>query len=190
MNHATQVLGFAGSLRRRSYNRALLETAVELAPPELQIETFDLLPIPLYNADLETADAPEPVQHFKARIDAADALLIVTPEYNYSLPGVLKNAIDWASRPSKTSPFYGKPVAVMGAGGPFGTVRAQRHLREILHSRDMAVMPKPEVHIMRAWEKFDADCRLTDEPTRDEVRALLVAFVDWVRRFQREAARA
>ncbi len=190
MNPRIRVLGFAGSLRQGSLNHALLRTAVELAPAELEIETYDLSSIPLYNADVEAAGFPESVQRFKGRIAAAEALLIVTPEYNASVPGVLKNAIDWATRPSKESPFFGKPAAVMGAGGLLGTVRAQRHLRDILQARNIAVMPRPELWVTRASEKFDAGGRLTDEATRQAVGALLVAFVDWVRHFQRHPAPA
>jgi chromate reductase len=185
-----RVLGFAGSLRLRSHNVGLLHAAVDLAPDELEIETYDLSPIPLYNADVEATAFPESVERFKERIAAAEALLIVTPEYNGSVPGVLKNAIDWATRPSKQTPFYGKPAAVMGAGGPFGTVRAQRHLREILQARNMAVMPKPDLYITHASEKFAVDGRLTDEPTRGSVRALMAAFAEWIKRFRREAAPA
>jgi chromate reductase, NAD(P)H dehydrogenase (quinone) len=184
-----RVLGFAGSLRRQSHNVALLHAAVELAPDEVEIETHDLTAIPLYNADVEATAFPQSVERFKERIAAADALLIVTPEYNGSLPGVLKNAIDWATRPSKQTPFYGKPAAVLGAGGPFGTVRAQRHLREILQARNMAVMPKPDLYITHATEKFDAEGRLVDETTREAVRALLAAFADWIRHFLPQAVR-
>lgn len=182
------VLGFAGSLRQASYNRALLRVAAEAAPSEMDVEIFDLLPIPLYNCDVEDAGVPEPVQRFKDRIAAADALLIVTPEYNRSIPGVLKNAIDWATRPTRESPFFGKPAAIMGGGGPFGTVRAQTHLRQVLEGRDMAVMLKPEVYVIRVAEKFDQDERLTDEPTRKAIRAFMQAFLVWTRRFVTEAA--
>ncbi len=128
MSRPVRVLGFAGSLRKGSYNRALLRAAGQLAPEEMSLEVFDLSPIPLYNADIEAAGVPEPVHEFKERIAAADALLIVTPEYLYSVPGVLKNALDWASRLPKDSPLNRKPVAITGAGGLFGTVRAQGHL--------------------------------------------------------------
>jgi chromate reductase len=181
-------LGFAGSLRQGSYNRAALRAAVELAPDGMAIEEFDLGAIPLYNADVETAGVPEPVQQFKDRIAVADALLIVTPEYLYSVPGVLKNALDWASRPAKTTPLRRKPIALMGAGGPFGTVRAQYHLRQILLHSDSLVLGQPEVYIPRAREKFDADGRLVDEPSRQAIRALLEGLMQWVRLLRGQAA--
>ncbi len=181
MTTPIHVLGFAGSLRKGSYNRALLQAASELLPAGMSLEVFDLTPIPLYNADLEAAGEPEPVQQFKERIAAADALLIATPEYNYSIPGVLKNALDWASHPARSSPLNGKPVAILGAGGMFGTVRAQQHLRLIAVHNDMRVLNKPEVYISRPREKFDADGRLTDEPTRERIRTLLQALADWTR---------
>ena len=125
-----RVLGFAGSLRQGSYNRMALRTAVELQPTDMQIETFDIAPIPVYNEDIRAQGFPTVVERFREKIRAADALLMVTPEYNYSVPGVLKNAIDWASRPPD-QPFDEKPVAIMGAaGGILGTARAQYHLRQ------------------------------------------------------------
>src|SRR3954469_14827795 len=126
-----RVLGFAGSLRRGSYNRAALRAAVEMMPEGGSLETFDLQGIPLYHGDVEAEGFPASVLAFKDAIRQADALLIVTPEYNYSMPGVLKNAIDWASRPAANSVFTGKPTAIMGVGGRFGTVRAQAHLRQV-----------------------------------------------------------
>jgi chromate reductase, NAD(P)H dehydrogenase (quinone) len=178
-----QVLGFAGSLRKGSCNAAALRAAAELLPPGMTLEIFDLAPIPLYNADLEAAGFPEPVLQFKARIAAADSLLIVTPEYNYSIPGVLKNAIDWASRPPATSPLTGKPVAIMGAStGLFGTSRAQLHLRQVCVCTSMIAMPKPELYIAQATAKFDAEGRLIDEETRRRIRALLEALLAWTQR--------
>ncbi|MFQ5596069.1 MAG: NADPH-dependent FMN reductase [Anaerolineae bacterium] len=182
MTTSIHVLGFAGSLRKGSYNRAILRAASELLPAGMSLEIFDLSPIPLYNADVEAMGEPEPVQEFKARIRAADALLIATPEYNYSITGVLKNALDWASHPSKNSPLNRKPVAIMGAGGTFGTVRAQQHLRLIAVHNDMRVLNKPEVYISRPGEKFDGDGHLADEPTRRRILALLEALAAWTRR--------
>ncbi len=153
MTSPIRVLGFSGSLRKGLYNTALLRAASELLPEGMTLGIFDLSPIPLYNGDVEVAGAPESVQNFKARIAAADALLIATPEYNYSIPGVLKNAIDWASRPPKDSPLNGKPLAMMGAGGLLGTVRAQMHLRDILLHNNVLVLNKPEVYVARAAEK-------------------------------------
>ena len=186
MTTPIHVLGFAGSLRRTSYNRALLQATGELLPEGMTLEIFDLAPIPLYNGDVEAQGDPEPVRDFKQRIIAADALLIVTPEFNYSISGVLKNALDWASRPSRNMPTAGKPAAIMGAGGRFGTVRAQVHLRYIALEMQMLLLGKPEVMIQRAREKFDAEGRLTDEATREEIRALLAALAAWTRRLRGE----
>src|SRR5215470_13926892 len=138
------VLGFAGSLRKTSFNRGLLRAAVDAAPAGMEIETFDLTPIPSYNADVEEKGLPAPVAEFKEKIRAADALLIATPEYNYSVPGLLKNAIDWASRPSNQSPLQKKPAALMGAsGGQMGTARAQLALRQSFVFTETLVLPKP-----------------------------------------------
>ncbi len=180
------VLGFSGSLRKVSYNTAALRAAHELLPPGMTLEIFDLAPIPMYNGDVEAQGDPAPVKQFKEHILAADALLIATPEYNYSISGVLKNAIDWASRPARAMPLSGKPLAIMGAGGRFGTVRAQLHLRQIAVETNMLPFNKPQVHIMRPWEKFDPEGRLTDESTRQEIHALLVALADWTRRLRGE----
>jgi chromate reductase, NAD(P)H dehydrogenase (quinone) len=185
MAAAVSVLGFAGSLRKGSYNAALLRAAVELAPPDVRLETLDLRGIPLYDGDVEALGLPEAVQRFRERIAAADALLIVTPEYNYSMAGVLKNAIDWASRPPD-QPFRGKPVALAGASmGGFGTARAQYHLRQTCVFLDMVPLNKPEVFISAAHQKVDAEGRLSDEPSRAAIRALLEALAAWTRRVGR-----
>ena len=178
------VLGISGSLRKGSYNTRLLTAASELLPEGMTLETFDLSPIPLYNDDVRVAGFPKPVQQFRERIAAADALLIATPEYNFSIPGVLKNAIDWASRPPDP-PLNGKPVAIMGAStGNFGTARAQMHLRQVCVFCNMFPLNKPEVLLMHAQEKFDANGRLTDETARGFIRDLLLALIDWTRRLQ------
>jgi chromate reductase len=184
MTNPIHVLGIAGSLRKASVNKGMLRAAADVLPDGMLLETFDLAPIPLYNGDVDAAGTPEAVRHFKARIAAADALLIATPEYNYSIPGVLKNAIDWASRPPKESPLNGKPLAIMGAGGAAGTTRAQLHLRQVAVFTNMLPLNKPEVAIQRAWEKFDADGNLTDEPSREAIRALLQALLAWTSRLQ------
>jgi chromate reductase len=176
------VLGFAGSLRQGSYNKAALRAAVELAPTGMSIATFDLAPIPLYNEDVKQQGFPPPVQEFREKIRAADALLIVTPEYNYSIPGVLKNAIDWASRPPD-QPFEGKPIAIMGASpGRLGTARAQYHLRQCFVFLNGLVLNKPEVMIAGAAQMFDDRLRLSDETTREFVGKLLVSLAEWTRR--------
>lgn len=178
------VLGFAGSLRKDSYNKALLRAAVELAPAEVGIETFDLEGIPPFNQDLEK-QAPESVRNFKAKIKAADALLIVTPEYNYSIPGVLKNAIDWASRPYGDSAFDGKPVAIMGASiGSIGTARAQYHLRQCFVFLNMYSVNQPEVMVSLAQDRFDAAGKLTDRTTGQKIVELLESLVVLARKLK------
>jgi chromate reductase, NAD(P)H dehydrogenase (quinone) len=179
-----RILGIAGSLRRGSFNVATLRTAQELAPSGVTIDIFDITPIPLYNEDVRQQGFPTPVEDLRARIKSADGLLIVTPEYNYSIPGVLKNAIDWASRPPE-QPFDGKPIGLMGAsGGMFGTGRAQYHLRQCFVFLNGLVMNRPEVMIPAAQTKFDADGKLTDQPTRDFITAHLTAFKAWVLRMR------
>jgi chromate reductase, NAD(P)H dehydrogenase (quinone) len=174
------VLGIAGSLRAGSHNKALLRAASELLPEGMALEIFDLAPIPLYNEDVELAGFPPSVRTFRERVAAADALLIATPEYNYSIPGVLKNALDWASRPPDR-PILRKPVAIMGASnGGFGTVRSQLHLRQVFVTLDMRPVQKPEVMVSFAQDKIDAAGRLTDEKTREAIRKLLEALAAWV----------
>jgi chromate reductase len=142
-------------------------------PDDMSLEVCDLSPIPIYNEDVRVLGYPAPVREFRDRISASDALLFATPEYNYSIPGVLKNAIDWASRPPK-APLVGKPFGIVGAStGNFGTVRAQAHLRQVCASLDMHAVNRPEVLIARASERFNADGRLTDETARGLVRELL-----------------
>jgi len=178
-----KVLGFAGSLRAGSFNRSLLRAAVELQPPGMEITSFDLAAIPLYNGDVEAKGDPEPVAAFKAAIAQADALLIATPEYNFGIPGVLKNAIDWASRPPRGSVLQGKPAAIMGATpGMGGTGRSQMQLRQVFVFTQTYALLSPEVLVARAQEKFDASGRLTDENTRQFVGQLLQALADWTRR--------
>lgn len=175
-----RVLGFAGSLRTASVNRGLLRVAAEAVPEGMDLEVFDLAPIPLYNGDVQAVGFPEPVHAFREQIRAADALLIACPEYNFSVPGVLKNAIDWASRPPQ-QPFAGKPLALMGAGGGLGTARAQYHLRQICVFLDMHPLNKPEVFV-RVAESFNPDGSLKDESVRPKVAALLTALLAWTRR--------
>lgn len=178
MASAVRVLGISGSLRKGSYNTSLLRAAGELLPEGMSLETFDLSPIPLYNEDIREAGYPPPVQELRDRIAAADALLIVTPEYNYGVPGVLKNAIDWASRPPN-QPMNGKPLAMMGATpGVLGTVRAQMNLRQVCVAVNMIPVHRPEVFVGKANEKIDAEGRLTDETTRKFIRELLVSLAD------------
>jgi len=178
----TDVLAICGSLRTGSYNSAALRTAIELKPPGMTIETADISAFPLYNEDVRAQGFPPPVETFRQQIAAADALLFVTPEYNYSMPGVLKNAIDWASRPPD-QPFAGKPVAIMGAAaGMAGSARAQYDLRRCCVFLDMHPLNRPEVLIGQAQTKFDAEGRFTDEVGRGLIRDLLVALEQWTRR--------
>jgi len=182
MDKKIHILGFAGSLRKQSYNRALLSAANEMVPESATLEIFDLEGIPPFNQDLEN-EPPEKVRDFKARIRAADAILIVTPEYNYSIPGVLKNAIDCASRPYGDNAFDGKPVAVMGASiGMLGTARAQYDLRRSFVFLNMYPMNQPEVMVPFAQNKVDENGRVTDEKTRKKIRELLEALVSWTKR--------
>lgn len=184
MQRQVVILGFAGSLRKGSYNRSLLRAAAELTPKDARLDIFDLEGIPPFNQDLEK-QLPERVKDFKAKIKAADAILMVTPEYNYSVSGVLKNAIDWASRPYGDNSFEGKPVAIMGAStGMLGTARAQYHLRQTCVFLDMHPINRPEVFVTYAQHKFDSDGRLKDEDTRKIVRALLTSLVAWTRRLK------
>lgn len=180
-----RILGFAGSLRRGSYNRALLRAAVELTPAGMGVETFDLRDVPLYDGDVEAEGDPAGVARFKAAIAAADGVLMVTPEYNHGVPGVMKNAIDWASRPPRGAPLAGKPVALLGASpGITGSARGQSQLRQAFEFTNSFCMPQPEYLLFRAHEKIDAEGRLTDEPSRSHLAAFLVAFAAWVERFR------
>ena len=182
MDKKIHILGFAGSLRKQSYNRALLSAANEVAPEDATLEIFDLEGIPPFNQDLEDKP-PEKVKDFKVKIRAADAILIVTPEYNYSIPGVLKNAIDWASRPYGDNAFEGKAVAVMGASiGMLGTARAQYDLRRSFVFLNMYPMNQPEVMVPFAQDKIDSNGRVTDEKTRKKIRELLEGLVAWTKR--------
>ena len=177
-----RIFGFAGSLRAGSYNRGLLRAASELLPAGTIIDIRGLGDLPAYNADAQVESDSEPVQDFKRRIAAADALLIATPEYNYSMPGVLKNAIDWASRPPKVCCLRQKPVGIIGAStGEGGTIRAQLALRQVFVFTDSYVMVQPEFRVAHATERFDAASNLVDSETRERLRAFLVALVDWTK---------
>ena len=182
MSRPVRILGIAGSLRRDSYNRAALRAATELVPEGASIETFELDGIPGFNQD-EEQNPPAKVVELKKRVREVDAILFVTPEYNYSIPGVLKNAIDWASRPYGDSAWNGKPAAIMGASvGAMGTARAQYHLRQMMVFLNMFPVNQPEVMIANASQRFDAQGNLTDEATKNFIRQLLQGLVDWTRR--------
>lgn len=176
------ILGFAGSLRNGSYNRALLRVAADLVPKDVKLDILDLEGIPPFNQDLENS-MPEIVKEFKAKIRSADAILIATPEHNYSIPGVLKNAIDWASRPYGDNSFEGKTVAVMSAStGMLGGARAQYQLRQVFVFLNMHPLNRPEVFVTFANQKFDEKGKLTDEKTKEFIKQLLQALVAWTRK--------
>lgn len=182
MNSPLTVLGIAGSLRQGSYNRLTLLAAEKLLPAGAKIEIFDLNEIPLFNQD-EEKSPPASVTKFKQRIRAADAILISTPEYNYGIPGVLKNAIDWASRPYGDNAWNDKPVALMGASpGLLGTARAQILMRPLLSYLNMHTVNFPEVMIAKAHEKFDTEGNLTDETSKKLMTQLLQNLIDWTKR--------
>jgi chromate reductase len=178
-----KVVALAGSLREKSYNRALIRAAQELAPEAIQIEPLEIGDLPFYNADVEARGDPPAVAQFKAVIGGADGLLIATPEYNDGIPAVLANAIDWASRLPGRSPIAGKPVAIVGASpSQIGTARAQAHLRQILGHVHARVLPPPELLVAKAHERFDDRQRLTDETTRKVLEDLLERFARWIAR--------
>ena len=184
MSKPVRILGIAGSLRKASYNRAALRAAAALVPADAGIDVFELDGIPGFSEDDEK-NPPAQVVELKQRIRAADAILFATPEYNYSVPGVLKNAIDWASRPYGDSAWNGKPAAIMGATpGTLGTARAQYHLRQICVFLNVFPLNQPEVMIANAATRFDASGNLTDEKTRELIRKLLANLVSWTRRLQ------
>lgn len=180
-----RIFAFCGSLRKGSYNRMALHAAEELAPEGVSFETFDIGSIPLYNEDVRAQGFPATVEEMRKRIREADAVLFVTPEYNYSVPGALKNAIDWASRPPD-QPFNGKPAAIMGASpSMLGSARAQYHLRQTCIYLNIFPVNQPEVLIASANRKFDESGRLTDEPARKIVAQLMQALVEWTMRLRR-----
>jgi len=177
-----QILGIVGSLRKNSLNRALMDAAVELAPPEAKIEVASLDGIPLFNQDLEN-DPPQAVTWLKAKVRKADAILFATPEYNYSIPGVLKNAIDWASRPYQDNAWNGKPCGIMGVStGMIGTARAQSHLRLSCVFLNMFPLNRPQVFISYAEEKFK-NGRLEDQKSRDKVEEMVNSLIQWAPKF-------
>lgn len=179
-----KILGFAGSLRNDSYNKALLRAASELLPENTELEIFDLANIPLYNQDLD-GQAPSSVLEFKDKIKTADAILIATPEYNYSIPGVLKNAMDWASRPYGDNSFDNKPLAIMGASiGNLATARAQYHLRQTCVFLNMHVVNQPEVMVASVQDKVDSNGVLTDETTKEIIKNLLFNLVELTRKLK------
>ena len=184
METKLKILGFAGSLRIASYNKSLLRAAANLMPEDTNLEIFDIDGIPSFNQDTEN-NMPEKVKDFKSKIREADAILIATPEYNYSVPGVLKNAIDFATRPYGDNPFNEKPVAIMSASvGMLGGARAQYHLRQIFVYLNMRPINGPEVIVPFAQNKFDTNGNLVDENTQMFVRQLLQNLINWTRKLE------
>ena len=186
MNESLNILGISGSLRGSSYNRAALVAAQGLLPATVDLELFDLEGLPLFNQDLENQPTQR-VTEFKKKIREADAILFATPEYNYSISGVLKNTIDCASRPHGDSAWSGKPVAVMGASpGSFGTARAQYQLRQILISLNMFPINQPEVMIGNAAMVFDGQGKLIDEKSQRLIRELLENLASWTKQLKKK----
>ncbi len=182
-----RILAIAGSLRQGSYNQGLLRAAQEVAPEWVEVQFFDIGTLPFFNEDVEAAGDPEPVRQFKDAIRASNALLIATPEYNGSVPRILANAIDWASRPTGRSALRNKPVAVMGAVlGKSGSANAQAILRGVLGRIGAVVVPDPQILVPQASKLFDEQVNLRDEGTREEIRQLVEAVAHWCRRVQPE----
>lgn len=178
-----KIVALIGSIREKSLNRALFEAARELAPHGVSLIEAPLAELPLFNDDRDGDHPPETVATFRETVKSADGLLFITPEYNYSVPGVLKNAIDWGSRPSGRGAINGKPGAIMGvAVGRSGTMRAQLHLRDILLSLGVLTMSKPEIYVTFAGDKFDTERTLIDQETRSHVAAHIAAFQAWIER--------
>lgn len=179
-----EVLAFAGSLRKNSYNKALLRATKALAPEKISMEIYNIGDIPLFNQDVEEQGDPPPVTHLKQAIDRADTLLIATPEYNYGVPGVTKNAVDWASRPPKKSVLAQKPVGVMGASPSItGTARGQSQLRQAFGYTNSFCLPQPEILVFQAHKKFDEEGKLADDQTREFLQDYLEALYNWTRKF-------
>lgn len=177
-----KIVGFGGSLRKGSYNYSLLKAAKELTPPDTEFEIAEITDIPLYNTDLE-ANMPEAVKQFKAKIKGADAIVVVTPEYDYSVPGYLKNVLDWASRPYGDNSFSDKPIAIMsGSGGILGGSRAQYQLRQVLQYLNTHPLNRPEVIVSHVHEKITPEGVLTDQITRDHIKEQLIALVAWTKK--------
>ncbi|MFI5264622.1 MAG: NADPH-dependent FMN reductase [Candidatus Kapaibacterium sp.] len=186
MEHSSiHFLGISGSLRKGSFNTMLLNVALASVPEGVATETGDISDLPLYNADLDMEPYPPSVIRLKDQIRKADALVIATPEYNYSMPGVLKNAIDWVSRPPKDSPFFNKPFAILSAStGILGGARAQYHLRQSAVFLNMHPLNRPEVIVANAAAKFDADGNFKDEPGKELIRKQMTALVEWTKLLQ------
>lgn len=175
-----KIIAISGSLRKNSYNTGLIRSAIELKQESLDIEYFDIKDIPLYNADIDGQDKPKAVLELAKKVAEADGVLIAVPEYNYSFTAALKNAFDWLSRMAPM-PLLGKPLAMMGASyGMSGSMRAQLHFRQVVIFLDMRVMNKPEIMVAGAPDKFDAEGNLTDEPTKQYIKKMLISFEKFI----------
>lgn len=178
----TQILGISGSLRKGSYNTSLLRTASELLPDSISIQIFDLSPLPLYNDDLAKDNLPSAVNDFRSSIKRSGGILIASPEYNYSITGVLKNALDWASTDTLGNLLTGKPTAIMGASpSVFGTARGQLHLRQVLIAADANVIQRPEIYVRRAQTMIDEHGNLINEHAREKIQSLLATLIDRIK---------
>ena len=184
MSNKIQVVGIAGSLRTGSYNKCLLKIAQVNLPEGMFLEIRDLAQIPLYNADIEKERVPSAVMALKEIVAKSDGMLIAAPEYNRSIPGVLKNTMDWLSTPAKNSPLPRKPLAIMGAGGRLGTGLSQTHLRQVAIANNMYVMNRPEVMIRYAARQFNDQGELVDEKSIEQIRKLLNSFMQWILQFK------
>jgi len=179
------ILGISGSGRKRSFNSALLEAAKQLLPSNATLEVSDVSRLPLYNQELEH-DMPEVVMELKRKIRGADAILIATPEHNYSITAVLKNAIEWGNRPPRDASWSGKPAAIISASTSLrGGARAQLHLRQIMIDLNMYPINRPQLMVANAGDKFGEDLQLTDEESRQTLRDVLSCLVDWTLKLQR-----
>ncbi len=177
-----KIVAICGSLRSESYNKKLLAEAIKLLPEEFEVEVFDIGSFPLYNEDLEENGLPAEVELFKQAIEKAEAVLIASPEYNYSVPGVLKNALDWASAPDD-KPLSRKPVGIIGASTGFaGTARMQFHLKSVLLDLNMYVLPKPDLYVTFSEEKFDSTGKLTDSKTQESLVRFIAEYTLWVKK--------
>ncbi len=180
-----KILGISGSLRKGSFNTALLRAAAETVPADVEIEIADISELPLFNQDLEM-DMPESAKKLKEKIEASDAILFATPEYNYSVPGVLKNAIDWAARPYGKNSFDGKPAAIMSSSvGMISGARAQYHLRQMFVFLNMHAINQPEMMVSMVQEKIDANGKITDPKTKEKIGELVAALAEWTRQLKK-----
>jgi chromate reductase len=187
---ARNVAVLVGSLRKESFTRKVANAIAQLATPALNLELIEIGALALYNADLDAGNPPGEWQRFRDRVRAADAVLFATPEYNRSVPGVLKNAIDVGSRPYGKSAWLGKPAAVVGVSpGAIGAFGANHHLRQSLVFLDMPCMPQPEMYIGRADKLFDKDGTLNDDGVRVLFRKFITAFDVWIDRYVPAAAK-